>query len=152
MMNFWIPNFSDWNDGFEAVDMPWYARYDYVEYWEYVKPEDWETTPGANKYHPFKMGWRDDFDTFDTDRWKASNDWTFGVNEVTFWESQVYTEDSMLVLKMEPRDNDQGTGGEDNAGGNEGNNGSTDGPCECKKHYEALLTTIALLEEQLQAF
>jgi hypothetical protein len=44
----------------------------------------------------------------------------------------VYIEDSMLVLKMEPRDSDQGTGGEDNAAGNEGNNGSTDGTCECK--------------------
>jgi hypothetical protein len=87
MMNFWIPNFSDWNKGFDPVDMPWYARYDYVEYWEYVKEEDWATTEGANYWHPFKKVWRDEFDTFDTDRWVASDDWSFGVNDVTFWAS-----------------------------------------------------------------
>lgn len=36
MMNFWVPGFEKWNRGFDPVDMPWYARYDYVEYWEYV--------------------------------------------------------------------------------------------------------------------
>ena len=87
MMNFWVPNFSDWNVGFDPVDMPWYARYDYVEYWEYVKPEDWATTAGANQWHPFKKVWRDEFDTFDEARWKKSDDWTFGVNDVTFWAS-----------------------------------------------------------------
>lgn len=47
-MSYWIPNFSDWNGGFDSEDMPSYARYDYVEYWEYVPPEDWGTTEGAN--------------------------------------------------------------------------------------------------------
>jgi endoglucanase len=49
MMNFWIPDFADWNEGFDGgIDMPWYARYDYVEYWEYVPPAEWESTPLAN--------------------------------------------------------------------------------------------------------
>ena len=38
MMNFWLPNFDAWSNGFDPVDMPWYARYDFVEYWEYVEP------------------------------------------------------------------------------------------------------------------
>jgi hypothetical protein len=41
MMNFWIPGFHDWNVGFEATGMPWYARYDFVEVWDYVPPEEW---------------------------------------------------------------------------------------------------------------
>ena len=165
MMNFWLPNFSDWNQGFDPVDMPWYARYDYVEYWEYVPEADWATTEGANKWHPFKKVWRDDFDTFDTSRWKASDDWTFGVNDVTFWASQVYTEDGALVLKMEPRDgvpggddnaggndgntggNDENTGGNDGPHGNEGDGGATDGTCDCSTHFSDLKATIALLEE-----
>lgn len=77
MMNFWVPNFADWNEGFDPVDMPWYARYDYVEYWEYVPEDEWDSTPGANQYHPFKYTWKDDFDTFDETRWYASDNWTF---------------------------------------------------------------------------
>jgi len=39
MMNFWIPNFHDWNVDFQPDEIPWYARYDYVEVWDYVPPE-----------------------------------------------------------------------------------------------------------------
>jgi hypothetical protein len=87
MMNFWIPDFYDWNSGFDPVDMPWYARYDYVEAWEYVPPEEWDSTPGANKDHPFKFSWKDDFDTLDESRWYVSENWTFDANRVTFRES-----------------------------------------------------------------
>jgi hypothetical protein len=124
--------------------MPWYARYDYVEYWEYVPPEQWDSTPDANQWHPFRETWRDDFDTFDETRWTASEDWTFGVNDVTFWSSQVYTEDGSLVLKMEPRD-PPADGGNTGGGG-----GSTDSASDCG--CQQLLDTIALLREQLDAF
>jgi hypothetical protein len=155
MMNFWIPNFHDWNEGFDPDDgMPWYARYDYVEYWEYVPQADWPTTDGANQWHPFKQTWRDDFDTFDETRWVASEDWTFSVNEVTFWESQVYTEDGSLVLKLEPRDG-AGTDGDDNSGTNGGGgdstgDGSTDTNSDCG--CAALQASIDALREQLAAF
>lgn len=143
-MNFWIPNFSDWNDGFDPAGMPWYARYDYVEYWEYVPEAEWPTTSGANQWHPFKFGWRDDFDTFDTTRWTASEDWTFPVNDVTFWSSQVYAEDGALVLKLEPTDT---TGDNDGSNDNSNDNSNSSG-CGC----EELLATINLLREQLAAF
>jgi hypothetical protein len=157
MMNFWIPNFHDWNEGFDPDDgMPWSARYDYVEYWEYVPQADWPTTDGANQWHPFKQTWRDDFDTFDETRWVASEDWTFSVNEVTFWESQVYTEDGSLVLKLEPRDDSTaGTDGDDNSGTNGGGgdstgDGSTDTTSDCG--CAALQASIDALREQLAAF
>ena len=31
MMNFWTPTFESWGKGLNAVDMPWYVMYDYVE-------------------------------------------------------------------------------------------------------------------------
>ena len=103
-MNFWVPGFSDWNEGFDPIDMPWYARYDWVEFWEYVPESEWDTTPGANYWHPFKFSWRDDFDYLDQSRWHVSDNWTFGSNNVTFWKEQVYTENGNLVIKMEHRD------------------------------------------------
>ena len=104
MMNFWVPNFDGWNTGFDPSDMPWYAKYDFVEYWEYVPPQDLNRTSGADQSHPFKFTWRDDFDTLDESRWKVSDNWTFNENDVTFWKDQVYTENGQLVLKLEPRD------------------------------------------------
>ena len=104
MMNFWVPNFEKWSNGFDPVDMPWYARYDYVEFWEYVPESEWATTEGANQWHPFKFGWKDDFDFLDESRWYVSENWTFPENNVTFWRDQVYTENGELVLKLEPRD------------------------------------------------
>jgi len=77
MMNFWIPDFYDWNVGFEETGMPWYARYDFVEVWDYVPPEEWVNYDIANQWHPFKQKWRDDFNTLDESRWIVSDDWTF---------------------------------------------------------------------------
>jgi hypothetical protein len=87
MMNFWVPNFDDWNDEFEPEGMPWYTRYDFVEYWEYVPESEWATTEIADRNHPFKFTWRDDFDTFDESRWLASDHFTFDVNNSMFMES-----------------------------------------------------------------
>jgi len=62
MMNFWVANFpasvNDFAEGFVEEDMPWYAKYDYVEYWEYV--------PSTKS---FEKSWRDEFDSFDSNRW-----------------------------------------------------------------------------------
>jgi hypothetical protein len=154
MMNFWVPNFADWNEGFDPAGMPWYARYDYVEYWEYVPPSEWDSTPEANQWHPFKQTWKDDFDTFDENRWTASENWTFPVNEVTFWKSQVYTEDGNLVLKLEPRDSSANDNSGSNGGGGDDGDGEATGDgenstgCGC----EDLMATIQLLREQLAAF
>ena len=34
-MNFWTPTFHSWGAGFNPIDMPWYALYDYVEVFTY---------------------------------------------------------------------------------------------------------------------
>jgi len=53
--------------------MPLYAQYDYVEVWDYVTPEQYSATPGANQWHPFEFKWKDDFDSFDETRWIATD-------------------------------------------------------------------------------
>jgi len=91
MMNFWTPTWSPWGDNLDASDMPYYARYDYVEVWDYnADTKD------------FEFNWREDFNgPLDESRWLVSNNWGFGGNSTTFMSSQVYTEDGNLVLKME---------------------------------------------------
>jgi hypothetical protein len=87
MMNMWVPSWPGWGAGWDPSGLPIYARYDFVEYWEYVPESNWASTPGANKDHPFKKVWRDDFDSFDYGRWKKSQNWSFNDNLVTFMES-----------------------------------------------------------------
>ena len=90
MMNFWTPTFPGWGDSFSDAGMPWYARYDYV------KIEKYNSSTGG-----FDLYWQDDFDSFDSGKWLKSDGWGFGDNSSTFYQSQVYTENGALVLKMD---------------------------------------------------
>jgi len=91
MMNFWTPTFESWGKGFQPADMPWYVLYDYVETFTY-----------NNETKGFDFHWRDDFITFDPNRWHKSDNTTFDANSTTFRASQAYVNDGHLVLKMEP--------------------------------------------------
>lgn len=91
MMNFWTPTFDSWGHGFDPKDMPWEVTYDYVETYTYN-----HQTKG------FDFHWKDDFDTFDSNRWHKSDNTTFDANSTTFRASQSYVENGNLVLKMEP--------------------------------------------------
>ena len=91
MMNFWTPTFESWGKGFNAADMPWYVMYDYVETFTY-----------NSETNGFDFHWRDDFVTFDSERWHKSDNTTFDANSTTFRASQSYIKDGHLVLKMEP--------------------------------------------------
>ena len=91
-MNFWTPTFESWGKGFKAEDMPWYVLYDYVEVFTYNE-----------HLNEFEFHWRDDFESFDADRWhKASGG--FEENSSVFDPSQVFTSHGNLILKMEPLD------------------------------------------------
>ena len=93
-MNFWVPTFEWWGGGLDPSSMPWYAEYDWVEYYTY------DENDSAN---PFKLSWKDEFDSIDTSRWHVTNSGSgFGANDCAFFGSQVYTKDGSLVLKMEP--------------------------------------------------
>ena len=93
MMNFWTPCWSPWNDYFDDAEMPWYAKYDFVEVYDYDQDKK-----------EFNLKWRDDFNTFDSKKWYASDNWGFENNSSLFMSSQVYVEDGSLVLKMDYND------------------------------------------------
>ena len=90
MMNFWTPTFSSWGAGLDDRSMPWYTRYDYVEVYTY----NWSTKG-------FDFHWRDDFDYYDTSRWHVKEGWGFNDNSSNFFQSNCYTENGALVIKME---------------------------------------------------
>ena len=95
-MNFWTPEFSSWGgpaDELDTSSMPWYARYDYVEVYDYNF-----NTRG------FDFRWRDDFNSLNEDRWRVSNGWSFEQNSSRFLKNNVYVENGKLVLKMEKND------------------------------------------------
>ena len=93
MMNFWSPMWSPWNDYFDDAEMPWYAKYDFVEVYDYNQTSK-----------DFELRWRDDFNTWDTKKWYASDNWGFENNSSLFMSSQVYVENGELNLKMDYND------------------------------------------------
>ena len=90
MMNFWAPKFKEWGEGFDPVDLPWELKCDYIEVWTYnAKKKD------------FEFHWKDDFTTFDTNRWSLLDNTAFMGNWAVFRSSQVSALDGSLVIKME---------------------------------------------------
>src|SRR5690606_13709396 len=78
----------------------------------------------------FGVGWRDDFHSFDSNRWSKAN-WTFGENLADFDPANVVVRNGILVLALTREGQtgyngnppvDNGNGGGNNGGGN---NGST---------------------------
>ena len=87
-MDFWTPTFAWWGDDFDDTGMPWYTWYDYVQV------ESYNRQTGQ-----FELLWRDEFDSFDEDRWFKSNGW--GLGSSTFYKDNVYVENGALVFKMD---------------------------------------------------
>ena len=74
----------------DARDMPWYLMFDYVEVFTY----DTES-------NEFNLHWRDDFETFDADKWQKQSG-GFAQNSSVFYPENVSVKAGHLVLKMEP--------------------------------------------------
>lgn len=89
-MNFWTPTWNDWGSGLDDSTMPWYAKYDYIEAYDYDAGSD-----------SFNLRFRDDFDTLDRNIWRVSDNWGFPDNSSKFMENHTYVEDGKLVLKMD---------------------------------------------------
>jgi len=90
MMNFWTPTWFPWNQNFSDADLPWEAKYDFVETYT------WNEHTGGFDFH-----WRDDFDTFDQNKWYKSDNWGFEGNSSLFVTSNVETKDGNLILKLD---------------------------------------------------
>ena len=95
MLNLWCPRYDahdeDWSVGFDESTLPWYVKVDYVEYHYYDSATD-----------SFVLSWRDEFDQLDESKWRIQHDdSTFNESLSTYQRSQVYVEDSQLVLKLD---------------------------------------------------
>lgn len=89
--NAWISSTPAWVGAIDKTSMPAYQFVDWLEY---------------SSYNPitedFTKQWREDFNTFDTARWKKG-DWTFDGNEVDFVDENVFIENGKLVLAITDR-------------------------------------------------
>ena len=86
LFNMWAPRSDaheeDWSVGRDDTTMPWFAKVDYFEYYEYVESDD-----------SFKLNWRDDFNTIDSNDWTIADDnSTFDQSLSTFVKSQAYVD------------------------------------------------------------
>ena len=90
MMNFWPPTWSPWGDNFSPAGFPYYAKYDYVKI-ETFNQDSWS----------YNLHWQDNFDFLDNSKWQVSNNWGFGGNNCLFMYDNVWTQDGLLVIRMD---------------------------------------------------
>jgi hypothetical protein len=71
MFNMWLPNYPNWIGVFNEQILPAFTLYNWASYYSY--------TPGKGNYgtnNNFTFSWKDDFDSFDPNRWeKATHTW-----------------------------------------------------------------------------
>jgi hypothetical protein len=88
--NVWAANIAEWVGAFDANILPVYQFVNYIEYRPYNASTGGFTTTGS---------WRDDFNTFDTNRWNKAN-WTFAENYADFDVNNALVKDGTLVLAL----------------------------------------------------
>lgn len=86
--NLWAANIASWVGAFSDSILPVYQFVSYIEYRPY------NATTGG-----FSAGWRDDFNSFDTNRWNKA-DWTFAENYADFSTANALVKDGALVLAL----------------------------------------------------
>jgi beta-glucanase (GH16 family) len=92
MMNIWNPAYNNWVGEWNANILPAFAYYDWISYSSY--------TPGNGSYgtnNNFTPLWRDELDSWDTNRWdKATH--TFGGNNCDFIHENIVFRDGKMIL------------------------------------------------------
>ncbi|MDP2038888.1 MAG: family 16 glycosylhydrolase [Ignavibacteria bacterium] len=94
MFNMWVPTYTNWMGVFTDKILPAFTSYDWASYYAY--------TPGSGNYgsgNNFKFSWRDDFDTFDSNRWaKATH--TFDGNNSDMLPDNINFKDGKMILSL----------------------------------------------------
>ncbi|HEX7026222.1 MAG TPA: family 16 glycosylhydrolase [Gammaproteobacteria bacterium] len=88
--NVWASESVEWAGAWDGGILPVYMLVDWIEYYAW-NGAAFETVPA----------WRDDFGTFDTNRWGKA-DWTFDGNRADFIPGNAYVENGALVLALTP--------------------------------------------------
>jgi len=92
MMNVWYPLFPNWAGELHPESLPAFAYYDWVSYYKFT-PDSGDYGSGNN----FTFSWKDDFGSWDTDRWeKAAH--TFYGNGCDFIHENAVFQDGNLIL------------------------------------------------------
>lgn len=92
MMNVWYPLFPNWAGKLHPESLPAFAYYDWVSYYKFT-PDSGDYGSGNN----FTFSWKDDFGSWDTDRWeKAAH--TFYGNGCDFIHENAVFQDGNLIL------------------------------------------------------
>lgn len=112
--NLWAANIASWVGPWNDNILPVYQFINYIEYKPYIAATN-----------SFGTGWRDDFNSFDTNRWGKAN-WTFNENLADFDPANVVVRNGILVLALtrEGQTGYNGTPPADN-GNSGGGGGST---------------------------
>ncbi len=92
MMNIWSSEWEPWVGAWNEELLPFFAYYDWVAYYSY-NPGNGDYGTGNN----FSFSWKDDFNSFDSNRWgKATHTWDG--NRVRFTPENVVYKDGMMIL------------------------------------------------------
>ena len=110
--NLWAANIPEWVGPWNPNILPVYQFVDYIEYKPFI---------GAT--NSFGVGWRDDFNSFDSNRWGKAN-WTFGENLADFDPANVVVKNGILVLAL-TREGQTGYNGNPPTGNGNGNGGGS---------------------------
>lgn len=94
MMNTWMPDFPNWVGDFIPEYLPAFTYYDWVSYSKYTPGSG--TTGSSNNFTP---EWKDEFNTFDSDRWEKATH-TFGGNNVDFIAENAVFQNGLLILSV----------------------------------------------------
>ncbi len=93
MMNIWNPVYEDWVGAWNSEILPRFSYYDYVSYSSYT-PGEGDTGSDSN----FTFLWKDDFETFDYNRWEKSDNHTWGGNQSLFIDDNIHYENGNMIL------------------------------------------------------
>ena len=105
--------------------LPVYQFINYIDY----KP--WNSATNS-----FGTGWRDDFNSFDSNRWNKAN-WTFGENLADFDPNNVVVKNGILVLALTREGQTGYTGTPPADTGSSGGSSSSSTPAASSIHIEA---------------
>lgn len=86
--NIWAATTESWVGAFNPSILPVYQFVNYMEYYAY-----------NTNTKSFTLSWRDDFNNFDTNRWRKA-DWTFDGNYVDFDPANVVIQNGTLILAL----------------------------------------------------
>ncbi len=86
--NIWASTSESWVGAFSPSILPVYQFVNYMEYYAY-----------NTSTKSFTFSWRDDFNSFDTNRWSKA-DWTFDGNYVDFDPANVVIQNGTLILAL----------------------------------------------------